>query len=170
MNGILMQMDKIRRHKAILRLLKHGPVIGQERLRRQLAEAGITATQATISRDMRELGAIKTPTGYILRESLSEQPPTFGDRALELSISAFLVAVDVAGTLVVLKTEPGHAQALAASLDGRNVRRVVGSIAGDDTIFLATRSAKDAAFVLRDLQRLAGDVGAAALTTKESGL
>lgn len=152
---ILMHMDKNRRHRAIIRLLRSGPLVGQESLRRVLAEGGIEATQATISRDMKEIGVVKTPQGYMLPDALADQHAPVVDRALELSISTFLVAADIAGTIVVVKTEPGHAQALAAALDRAGLKRVVGSIAGDDTIFLATRSAKDAAWVLKALQRLA---------------
>jgi transcriptional regulator of arginine metabolism len=152
---ILMHMDKNRRHRAIIRALRSGPLVGQESLRRVLAESGIEATQATISRDMKEIGVVKTPQGYMLPDALADQHAPVVDRALELSISTFLVAADIAGTIVVVKTEPGHAQALAAALDRAGLKRVVGSIAGDDTIFLATRSAKDAAWVLKALQRLA---------------
>lgn len=148
-------MDKNRRHRAIIRALRAGPLIGQESLRQLLADNGIEATQATISRDMKEIGVVKTPQGYMLPDTLAEQHAPVLDRALELSISTFLVSADLAGTLVVVKTEPGHAQALAAALDRAGLKRVAGSIAGDDTVFLATRSPKDAAWVLKALQRLA---------------
>ncbi|MFM9958603.1 MAG: arginine repressor [Phycisphaerales bacterium] len=148
-------MDKARRHRAIVRMLRSGPVSGQETLRRQLAETGIEATQATISRDIRELGVIKTNSGYMLPDALVDQHAPIVDRALEMTISQFLVSAEIAGTLVVVKTEPGHAQALAASLDRAGLKRVIGSIAGDDTIFLATSSGKDATWVLKGLQRLA---------------
>ncbi len=155
-------MDKARRHRVMLKLLKNGPAPSQERLREMLAEAGIEATQATISRDMRELGIVKVHGGYTLAETLADSLNPAVDRSLEFSISTFLVSADIAGTMVVLKTGPGHAQALAAELDRAGVQRVVGSIAGDDTIFLATRSTRDARSVLRDLERLSGQVPAAA--------
>ncbi|MBN8644284.1 MAG: ArgR family transcriptional regulator [Planctomycetes bacterium] len=146
-------MSKVRRHRVISRLLKSGPVQGQEALRRMLAEEGVEATQATISRDIRELGVLKSPEGYVLPDAMDARHPST-DRVLEMSISSFLVSAEAAGTLVVLKTEPGHAQALAASLDRSALRKVVGTIAGDDTIFLATRSERDAASVLKSIKDL----------------
>lgn len=149
-------MDKARRHRILARILRGPPIPNQERLRELLAQQGVEATQATISRDMRELGAVKSRGGYTLGETFADQLNPAADRALEMSISAFMVSVDIAGTLVVIKTGPGHAQALAAELDRGGLERVAGSIAGDDTIFLAARSARDARAVLRELQRLGG--------------
>lgn len=152
-------MDKSRRHRAIIRALRTGPLAGQESLRRVLAESGIEATQATISRDIKEIGVVKTPQGYMLPDAVADKHAPVLDRALEMSLSSFLVSAEPAGTLVVVKTEPGHAQALAAALDRAGLKRVVGSIAGDDTVFLATASAKDAAWVLKALHRVASGAG-----------
>lgn len=158
-------MDKSRRHRVILRLLRAGPVSGQQSLCERLAENGVEATQATVSRDLKELGVVKTRSGYMLPDALVDQHSPVTDRALEMTISAFLVSAEIAGTLVVVKTEPGHAQALAASFDRAGMKRVIGSIAGDDTIFLATASPRDAAWVLKGLHKLAS--GQAGVTNSE---
>ena len=123
-------MSKAYRHGQILKLVRAQRIRTQEDLAHELQQAGIPATQVTLSRDIRELGLVKTPEGY--REmSPDEAGPSFRTLAAE-----FLHDVRVAQNLVVLKTSPGHANSVAVALDSEDWPEVVGTLAGDDTILV----------------------------------
>ena len=98
---------------------------------------GVDVKQVTISRDIRELGLVKTHEGY--RQITPEQQgPSLGDMAAE-----FLVDIRVAQNTLVLKTSPAHASSVAVALDNEEWPEVVGTISGDDTIFIATAGARE---------------------------
>ena len=124
-------MTKSFRHGQILKIVRSHPVHTQDDLAKLLRGVGIEATQVTLSRDVRELGLVKTPEGY--REIGREAGPQF-----ELLAGEFLQDVKSAQNLVVLKTAPGHANSVAVSLDNEEWPEVVGTIAGDDTILVIT--------------------------------
>lgn len=145
---------KPRRRHRITELLDRHRVTSQEQLQALLAADGIEATQATISRDLRDLGVVKGPTGYHLPGRAAPAEP--GADELERALASFLISADAAGNLVVLRTGPGRAQALALDLDRASLRGVLGSVAGDDTIFLAARTPAEAARLLHYLRRAAG--------------
>jgi transcriptional regulator of arginine metabolism len=123
-------MTKSFRHGQILNLIRSRSISTQDELARALKENGVDATQVTLSRDIRELGLVKTPEGY---RALGG-----GDSALEFSTLAaeFLRDVRMAQNQVVLKTAPGHASSVAVALDDEEWPEIVGTIAGDDTILL----------------------------------
>jgi len=123
----------------------------QQDLARQLKAAGIAVTQVTLSRDMRELGLVKTPEGY---RQLAAVPSPVAGPAFEQIIGEFLVDVRPAQQLLVLRTPPGGAMAVARALDQSEWPEIVGTIAGDDTVLVVTPSAKVAAQVQRRLIRL----------------
>ncbi len=123
-------MTKAFRHGQILKMIQRGRVHTQEELARGLAEMGIQATQATLSRDIQELGIAKTADGYT-QLGIAARGPDFATVAAE-----FLQDVKVAQNLLVLKTSPGNANALAVALDRVDWTEVVGTIAGDDTILV----------------------------------
>jgi transcriptional regulator of arginine metabolism len=123
-------MTKAFRHGQILKLIQRSRVHTQEELARGLAELGIQATQATLSRDIQELGIAKTADGY-RQLAVTARGPEFSTVAAE-----FLLDVRVAQNLMVLKTSPGNANALAVALDRADWNEVVGTIAGDDTILV----------------------------------
>jgi transcriptional regulator of arginine metabolism len=150
-------MPKTHRQRLIARLLGPGTVKSQEQLRALLHENGVAATQGTLSRDLAELGVVKTPTGYSLPKGFgpSNRPAT----TLEAVLSAHVLSAEPAGTMVVVKTEPGHASGVAAEIDRNSLGGVVGSLAGDDTVFLAIRSPGQARTVSIHLQKLAGILG-----------
>jgi transcriptional regulator of arginine metabolism len=123
-------MNKTYRQGQILKLIGAKAVHTQEDLARELRESyGVPATQVTLSRDIRELGLVKTPRGY--RQVAVQAAPELADVAGEL-----LQDVRQAQNLLVLKTAPGNANALAVAIDAENMPEVVGTIAGDDTILL----------------------------------
>lgn len=145
--------DKHRRHDRVLALLRKGGVASQEQLASLLRAEGIRVTQATLSRDLHELGVMKGPTGYIL-PGHERPPPPNGD--LERALRTMMLGGESGGNLAVLRTGPGRASALALEIDRASLRPVLGTVAGDDTIFIATRSTRDAAKVLTTFKQLAG--------------
>jgi transcriptional regulator of arginine metabolism len=124
-------MNKTFRQGQILKLIRSRHILTQEDLATELKSAyGIQTTQVTLSRDIRELGLLKTPEGY---RQLSA--PTAGPDLATMA-GEFLQDARTAQNLVVLRTSPGNANALAATLDKMEWPEVVGTIAGDDTILL----------------------------------
>ncbi len=131
---------KNRRHEAILEIINEKPVATQELLIELLAERGINATQATLSRDIQQLSLVKARDEKgIYRYTL---PPS---AAVEKSLFAeTVISVDYAVNTIVLKCRAGMAQGTCAAIDSVNHSGVVGTIAGDDTIFILVRTEADA--------------------------
>jgi transcriptional regulator of arginine metabolism len=124
-------MNKTYRHGQILRLIRSKRVHTQEALAQELSSVGVQATQVTLSRDIRELGLVKTPEGYRQVEAVTAAGP-----AIETIMAEFLLEARPAQNLLVLKTSPGHANTLAIALDQEDWPEVVGTIAGDDTVLI----------------------------------
>lgn len=155
----LSQRDVRQRH--IRELLRTTAVHSQGELQERLAEIGVKAEQATLSRDLHALGVVKGPDGYLLPDAPMTPAPARGE--LVQLVQQYLVAVDCAGQLVVLRTGPGRAQPLGLALDNARLSGALGTIAGDDTIFVAM-STVAAAERLADAIRAIGDgAGADAL-------
>lgn len=129
------------RRRRVVELVAGGGVKSQYELQERLAEAGIVVNQATLSRDVRALGLLKGKDGYELPATLA---PVAGEAGLHVAIQTWLTSVELAGNLVVLKTPPGGATPLAIAIDRSGWKEAVGTIAGDDTLFVATRSNADA--------------------------
>jgi transcriptional regulator of arginine metabolism len=120
---------------------------------------GIAVTQATLSRDLTELGVVKGPNGYMLPGAAPA--PAGGDReaALAAALRQHMVSAARGGTTVVLRTPSGHANSLAVEIDRAGLPGVLGTIAGDDTSFIAARDLDAAAALARSLERLARSGG-----------
>lgn len=129
-------MSKLVRHKRITELIGNDAIYTQEDLRNQLRRSGIHVNQATLSRDLRELGLVKTVNGYALPAAEEAGGPPLP--AVEHLLREFVVDVREAENLLVLKTTPGSAQPVAAAVDSADWQEVVGTIAGDDTILIIT--------------------------------
>jgi transcriptional regulator of arginine metabolism len=123
-------MNKTYRQGQILRLIRAQRIVTQEQLAQELASVGVSTTQVTLSRDIRELGLVKTSEGYRQVSAGSVGP------SIETVASEFLLDVRAAQNLVVLKTSPGHANTLAIALDQEEWSEIVGTIAGDDTVLV----------------------------------
>jgi transcriptional regulator of arginine metabolism len=138
------------RRSRILEIVRVERVKNQQELQVLLAQRGIEVNQATLSRDLRDLGLLKGPQGY---ELPGGAPPASGGAAMALFAAArtWLSEARAAGSLVVLKTPPGGANPLAIALDRAKLEGVVGTIAGDDTVFVA---ADDAAHARRLVRRI----------------
>lgn len=133
---------KEKRQRAILDIIANHIIETQEQLLSELKERGFRCTQATISRDMKELQLIKelTPSGsYRYAVSIHQNRRDFNDR-LRNVFREGVTSVDLAQNIIVLKTMPGLANAAAAALDGMEIEEMVGSLAGDDTALLVMRT------------------------------
>jgi transcriptional regulator of arginine metabolism len=135
-------MSKATRQKSILEILRKGPVPSQEDLQAALEKKGFEVGQATLSRDIREMGLVKGAEGYGLPQgvSVSEALPSIGRLVRE-----FVLEIRQAQNLLVIKTSVGSAQPVAAALDGEQWPEVVGTLAGDDTILVISSNKKTAA-------------------------
>jgi transcriptional regulator of arginine metabolism len=137
---------KTYRQSAILELVDGEAITSQEQLRERLRGRGIEATQATLSRDIRDLGLIKRAAdGAYRRASADGRPRVDPEVECRSAVDDYLRRHDVVDQLVVLKTDTGQAQPLAVAIDRAALPEVVGTIAGDDTILVICRSAPDAA-------------------------
>ena len=133
---------KTRRQALILELLGKEPVRNQEQLRRGLKTLGVVATQATLSRDIKELGLVKRASdGAYQRAALPGPPAGSTVSGLSRAVTTFVTGVDRVQQLVVLRTGPGQAHAAAIAIDRAQLGEVVGTIAGDDTILVIARDA-----------------------------
>ena len=153
---------KAARHQLVATLLARHGVRSQPDLARLLAEEGLSVTQATLSRDLDELGAVKVrdasgalvyalpEEGGSLRPQVPEDDAAAAERLRRRS-EELLVSVDHSGTLVVLRTPPGGAQFLASAVDRSVLPEVIGTVAGDDTVLLVTRAVDGGAALARRL-------------------
>jgi transcriptional regulator of arginine metabolism len=145
-------MNKNLRQSKIVNLVqRERPISTQIELSRKLSAEGITVTQGTLSRDLRELNLLKTPEGYRLPAQLQNAANPNHQRQ---TIVQFMTEAQAAGNLVVVKTNPGNASPVARSLDTIGWGEIVGTVAGDDTILVVTANAATARLVTRKLLAL----------------
>lgn len=147
-----MNNGKTFRHGQILRLISDSSITNQEDLRRRLAAQKLRVTQATLSRDLQELRLVKTHEGYRPATGLPEE--SNGLPSLERALGEFLLDVRPAENLLVLKTPPGGAQALAAAVDGAKFSETAGTIAGDDTVLIITPDRKSRESLQKKIEAL----------------
>lgn len=151
------QAMKARRQGAILELIESEPLHSQEQLRRRLLKAGFDATQATISRDIKQLGLVKRAgDGAYQRVGVEAISPETAVNALARAAEEFLRRVDRVQQLVVVRTGAGQAQPLALAIDRARLPEIVGTIAGDDTILVIAKDTRRAGTLVRRLGEYAG--------------
>jgi transcriptional regulator of arginine metabolism len=146
---------KIQRHAAILRVVRDRRIESQDELRGALASEGFIVTQATLSRDIRELRLVKVPAAdgmghYSLPEEWESTPP------LESLLPTLFRSVDGVDHLLVIHTLTGAAQTVAAAIDWEEWPEVVGTLAGDDTILIIVRDAAAVPELRGRIERMAG--------------
>lgn len=134
-------MSKLTRQQLILQLIENGNVASQEDLRRALARHSERVTQATLSRDIHELGLVKTGGGYVRAQAAAAESVL---PSAERLVREFVLSVREAQNQLVLKTSVGSAQPVAAALDAEGWDESLGSIAGDDTILIICENKHDA--------------------------
>ena len=127
-------MSKLARQNRILELVQEEPLASQDELRLRLSRRGFKVTQATLSRDIHDLGLVKTPEGYMAPPG--ETAPDAGAPRIARLLREFVIQVRGAQNLLVLKTTPGSAQPVAAGIDAEDWPEIVGTVAGDDTILV----------------------------------
>src|SRR5213080_2458719 len=144
-------MSKALRQRVILELLERSSVDSQEDLQRALSKRGLKVGQATLSRDIHELGLVKTGAGYVLPSEAASEialPP------VSRLVREFVLEVRAAQNQLVIKTTVGSAQPVAAALDGQDWPEAIGTIAGDDTILIVCPQKKAAARIASRIQEM----------------
>ena len=142
---------KERRQRAIADLIRSQALASQEELAERLTAQGFAVTQATISRDLEQIGAVKVRRGGQLSYALPDQVRDAPGPRLAAVFRDWVRSVDTAGNLVVIRTPPGSAHLVGVALDAAELSEVVGTICGDDTIFVACRTAADGKALARTL-------------------
>ena len=153
----------LRRRDEILRIVRSQNVHSQDELLAALRKHGFKVTQPTLSRDLHELGVAKSPNGYVAPGDLAAVTPiaaftphALREERLEQLVRDSVLSAEAALNLVVIKTPPAAAQPVASAMDAAELDDVLGTVGGDDTIFVALRTAHAAASFARHLQQIAG--------------
>ena len=147
---------KVERHSKIVELIGKYEIETQEELAERLHQAGFKVTQATVSRDIRELKLTKAPSeDGKQRYMVLQSQGNFSDKYIRSLQDGFL-SMDMAQNILVIRTVSGMAMAVAAALDAIRFQEIVGCIAGDDTIMCAVRSVDDTILVMDKLKKLLG--------------
>ena len=146
---------KKNRHSQIIELIETYEIDTQEELAERLKRAGFQVTQATVSRDIRELHLSKIPCGrgkqkYVL---LRQDESQLSEKYIRVLSDGF-VSMDMAQNILVIKTVAGMAMAVAAALDAIKLKEIVGSIAGDDTIMVAVRTTDETKVLMQKIEQL----------------
>lgn len=146
---------KYNRHAKILEIVENYEIETQDELADKLREMGMDVTQATISRDIKELRLVKVlaPSGRYRYSAIRSDSGSMNDRLLVILKEAF-VSSDYANNILVIKTLPGMAQAVAATIDALGWNDIVGTIAGDDTILIVCRAEKIAEDLMEKFTRM----------------
>ena len=146
-------MSKLSRQNLVLELVRREPFANQEQLRRTLFKHGFDVTQATLSRDIHELGLVKTADGYGPPNGDQRMEPAAVPAAMRL-VREFVTEVHEAQNIIVVKTAAGSAQPVASALDAENWPELVGTVGGDDTILVISQSKKNAHKLAMRLQEM----------------
>src|SRR5919112_1448069 len=143
------------RQSLVLQLVDSEPITSQEQLRERLDGRGIHVTQATLSRDIRDLGLVKRAGDGAYRRPGATEAAGNGDAesVLRRAVAEFLRRFESVQQLVVLRTDPGQAQPLAVALDRSRIPDVVGTIGGDDTILVICRGEREAQAFTKQIEQ-----------------
>jgi len=154
-----MTKGRAERQRAIVDMLREGPARTQDDVAAQLTEAGYDVTQATVARDLEQIGAVKVKregrVGYSLPEKLGDR--NWPVDRLQRIFAEWVQSVDTSGSMVVVRTPPGSAHLVALAVDQAKLPEVVGTIAGDDALFIAVRSSLPAEPLAQRLRDLMSD-------------
>lgn len=149
------QSNKKQRHTKIIELINRHEIETQEELADRLCQAGYQVTQATVSRDIRELKLSKVSVGRGRQKyvAFTQDDPHLGDKYIRVLKEGY-ISMALAQNLLVMKTVSGMAMAVAAAVDALKMEEIVGCIAGDNTIMMAMRSGEAAAAVMEKIERM----------------
>lgn len=146
---------KVKRQSRILELIRNNDIETQEELQAYLVKDGFAVTQATVSRDIRDmkLTKISTNTGKQKYVALNDNTEDLSEKYVRVLKEGY-VSMDMAQNILVIKTVSGMAGAVCASIDAMNIHEIVGSIAGDDTIMCAIRTTEDTIAIMKKLRKI----------------
>lgn len=148
-------MIKSRRHFAIKDILAHEHITTQEELRDSLREHGFNVTQATVSRDIKELQLVKVPEGNGYHYSLPDAQGSGGSyERLKRLFRDSVARIDYCENIIVIKTLPGAAQSVAMVIDASNLRNILGTVGGDDTVISVVKPSKATPQVVAMFEKL----------------
>ena len=133
------------RRAKVVALVESGVIFSQLDLVKELKKVGFKVTQATASRDLEEIGAVRGSDGYRLQNSSDDS------LARVLTNEQLILSVEASGNLVVVRTPPGGAQLLASNLDHSGLKSIIGTIAGDDTVLVVSRKANGGSDLAKEL-------------------
>lgn len=152
-NGFVIIPDSMKRlrHKTILELVRSREIASQDELMHGLKSRNIEVSQSTLSRDIQELRLAKTGGIYTVVDGEPAKP---SEESFRRIVREFMVDVDVAQNIVVVKTGPGHASTVSQALDDAGWPESIGSIAGENTVFVVARSANDGKKIANRLREL----------------
>jgi transcriptional regulator of arginine metabolism len=138
-----------RRQRAIAEIIAAEAVASQEEVTARLAELGYSVTQATVSRDLERMGAVKVKRGGVLAYTLADQlaESDWAADRLQRIVRDWVLSVEAAGNMIVIKTPPGSAHLVGLALDQSKLPEIAGTVSGDDTLFLVVREGAAAAEV-----------------------
>ncbi|MBQ9415576.1 MAG: arginine repressor [Clostridia bacterium] len=143
---------KKNRHEKIIELIEKYPINTQDELTRRLREEGYEVTQATASRDIHQLGLVKVREDGVYRYALPTQKEDYSRQ--KTAISDSITQVDYAGNIILIRTYPGLAQAIAFHIDNLKISGVMGCVAGDDTIMVLVKEADHCADLCLKIRKL----------------
>lgn len=147
---------RVRRQKAIADLIRAEPLGSQEEVTARLGTVGFSVTQATVSRDLDQMGAVKVKRGGALSYALPDQlgGNDWAAARLRRILADWVLSIEAAGNLLVIKTPPGSAHLVGLALDQAKLDEVAGTICGDDTLFVAVNDGVEAGFVASHFRTL----------------
>lgn len=149
---------KAKRQALLLEMLEAGQIDSQQSAVELLRQKGIRATQATVSRDLDELGAVKVREASGVKYATMAQASQYGASLVQV-LRDFVIHRQPSGNMIVLRTPPGHANVVAAALDRSHLEGVLGIVAGDDTLFLCVDERLGGATVLQMIEKLEREAG-----------
>lgn len=153
-----MSDTRARRLRALADLLRGGAFASQEEVTERLGKLGFAVTQATVSRDLEQLGAVKVKKGGVLSYTLPDQiaETDWSTERLQRILREWVLSVEAAGQMLVVKTPPGSAHLVASAIDQARLPEIAGTVSGDDTMFLAVRDGVALPALLARFERLLG--------------
>lgn len=147
---------RLRRQKAIAELIRAEPLASQEEVTARLGTIGFSVTQATVSRDLDQMGAVKVKRGGALSYALPDQigANDWAAARLRRIFQEWVLSIEPAGNLLVIKTPPGSAHLVGLALDQAKLDEVAGTISGDDTLFVAVKDGVEAGYMASHFRKL----------------